>query len=198
MRSYLEHSIDRRERERQRTEAREAGDAAEKFVVAQEAKAGRDAIRLGGNNPGYDITSKSMDGTDERFIEVKSISGEWGGIGVRLTPTQFAYAEQLGEKYWLYVVENAKTNQPTIHAIQDPAAHVSAFCFDCGWREIAEIATKEAPPSLFVPKVGETVLFGENEVVVEAVKSWGVFVQATFKLDGHTYRKMNTALSPKE
>lgn len=198
MRSYVEHSLDRRERERQRNQAQEDGAAAEEIVVEWEQKRGRSAKRLGGNNPGYDIASKSTGGTDERYIEVKSIAGEWGGTGVRLTPTQFAYAEQLGDRYWLYVVEDAKTKQPIIHAIQNPAAHISAFCFDCGWREIAEAETSAKPPSLFVPKVGDTVLFDEHEVIVAKVETRGAFVLATFTLDGRTYRKMNTALLPKE
>lgn len=198
MRSYVEHSLDRRERERQRTHAQEDGAAAEDFVVAWEQKQGRPATRLGGNNPGYDIASKSKDGTEERFIEVKSIAGEWGGTGVRLTPTQFACAEHYGDRYWLYVVEDAKTGRPIVHAIQNPAAHISAFCFDCGWREIAEATTKEKTPSLFAPKVGDTVIFDEQEVVVEKVETRGAFVLATFKIGDRTYRKMNTALSPKE
>jgi hypothetical protein len=198
MRSYVEHSMDRRARERQRTQAQENGAAAEEFVVAWEQKQGRSATRLGGNNPGYDIASRSKDGEEERFIEVKSIAGEWGGTGVRLTPTQFACAEHYGDRYWLYVIEDAKTGRPIVHAIQDPAAHISAFCFDCGWREIAEAATKEKPPSLFVPKVGETVIFGDDEVVVDKVETRGVFSAVFFQHDGSERRVMNTAIFPKE
>lgn len=196
MRSYVEHSVDRRERERQRSEARAAGDAAEDIVVVWEQKAGREAKRLGGNNPGYDIISKAADGAETRYIEVKSIAGAWGGAGVRLTPTQFVHAEELGDEYWLYVVEDAKTDRPIVHAIQNPAAHISAFCFDCGWREIAETKTK--PPSTFDPKVGDTVLFDDQEVVVEKLETRGAFLLVTFKLDGRTYRKMNTVLTSKE
>lgn len=197
MRSYVEHSLNHQEGERQRTQAQEDGAAAEERVVEWEQKHGRSAIRLGGNNPGYDITSKSKDGADDRYIEVKSIAGEWGGTGVRLTPTQFAYAEQLGENYWLYVVEDAKTEKPIIHAIQNPAAHISAFCFDCGWRDIAEATATAKPPSLFIPEVGDTVFFDDDEVVVEKVETRGVFVQVTFQHHGRTIRKMNTVLSPK-
>jgi len=196
MRSYVEHSVDRRERERQRSEARAAGDAAEDIVVGWEQKAGREAKRLGGNNPGYDIISKATAGAETRYIEVKSIAGAWGGAGVRLTPTQFVHAEELGDKYWLYVVEDAKAQRPIVHAIQNPAAHISAFCFDCGWREIAETKTK--PPSTFAPKVGDTVLFDDQEVVVEKLETRGAFLLVTFKLDGRTYRKMNTVLTSKE
>jgi hypothetical protein len=198
MRSYVEHSVDRRERERQRSEARAAGDAAEDIVVGWEQKAGREAKRLGGNNPGYDIVSKATDGAETRYIEVKSIAGAWGGAGVRLTPTQFVHAEELGDEYWLYVVEDAKTERPIVHAIQNPAAHISAFCFDCGWREIAEAETAKNPPSTFAPKVGDTVLFDNHEVVVEKLETRGAFLLVTFKLNGRTYRKMNTVLTPKE
>lgn len=198
MRSYVEHALDWAERERQRSQAVEAGEAAEKIIVAWEQKHGRTGQRLGGNNPGYDIISKCNNTAEERYIEVKSVAGEWGGTGVRMTPTQFACAEELGDRYWLYVVEDAKTERPIVHAIQNPAAHISAFCFDCGWREIAEVATNAKAPSLFVPSVGDTVLFDEQEVVIDKVETRGAFVLATFKIGDRTYRKMNTALSPKE
>lgn len=198
MLSYVGHSIDRQKQERQRKEAQEAGAEAEEMVVSWERKAGRDAKRLGGNNPGYDIESKASDGSETRYIEVKSIAGTWGGEGVRLSSTQFEYAERQGNNYWLYVVENAKTNNPIIHRIQNPAAHISSFCFDCGWREIAETEGTGKPSSAFIPKIGDTVLFGDDEVVVENIEKQGAFVMITFQFNGRSYRKMNTSLSPKE
>jgi hypothetical protein len=75
------------------------------------------------NNPGFDMRSTAPDGSDERVIEVKGLSGEWGEAGVPLSVIQFHMAQQEGENYWLSVVEYA--NQPEkrrLTRIQNPAA----------------------------------------------------------------------------
>jgi len=65
---------------------------------------------------GYDIYSEGED--EVRYIEVKAFatSGD-----LHLTPHEWQMAQRLADEYWLYVVENAKT-QPRLCAIQNPAA----------------------------------------------------------------------------
>ena len=72
-------------------------------------------------NPGFDVISKKVDGSEERFIEVKGLQGDWTDRGVKLSRTQIINAQEYGDAYWLYVVENA-TNQSLrkIHAIKNP------------------------------------------------------------------------------
>jgi hypothetical protein len=47
-------------------------------------------------------------------------------------------AQQLKERYWLYVVENPGAPFQIIHRIQNPALQVKSFTYDHGWRVLAE------------------------------------------------------------
>jgi hypothetical protein len=87
---------------------------------------------------GYDIESRNSAGEIERHIEVKAISAAWGDRGVTLSQPQFTTAQQLKDRYWLYVVENPGTPSQVIHRIQNPAAQVKCFAYDQGWRALAE------------------------------------------------------------
>ena len=86
---------------------------------------------------GYDIESQNGPGKIERFIEVKSISGYWGTEGVGLTSPEFFKAVELGELYWLYVVERADQPDARIFCIQNPALKVDQFFYDDGWQAAA-------------------------------------------------------------
>ena len=71
------------------------------------------------SNPGYDVTSKDVTiGDIVRYIEVKSISTTWQDAVVQLTGTQFAKAQELRDRYWLYVVENAGSPHAQVRAVQ--------------------------------------------------------------------------------
>lgn len=98
------------------------------------------------NHPGYDIESRDVNGEIIRYIEVKSMSGPWGEDGVGLTATEFAKAQELREKYWLYVVERALEPDARIYFIQDPASKVDEFRFDSGWQQAAEIDPRKLLP----------------------------------------------------
>lgn len=107
-------------------------------VIAFEAEQGRRPVEKHQTHPGYDIESFNGANEVERFIEVKSLSGTWSSLGAVLTDTQFEKAEQLGDKYWLYIVEHAQEDDYGIYRIQDPARKVNQFIFDDGWRALAE------------------------------------------------------------
>jgi len=77
-------------------------------IIAFEAKEGREARDVSGENLGYDV--KSTKGQEERHIEVKSSSY------VHLTENEFRTAQEEGDIYWLYVVDG-----DTVYMIQDPA-----------------------------------------------------------------------------
>lgn len=117
------------------------GDLGEDWVIELERQAGWDATRMPRNNKGYDIVSRR--GQEEKFIEVKAVGGDWSGLGVAATYAQFDLAMKLGEKYWLYVVEQIEN--PDIRRcsrIQDPARKVTRFLFDDSWRQLI---AQEAP-----------------------------------------------------
>ncbi|UFA51995.1 DUF3883 domain-containing protein [Deinococcus radiophilus] len=80
---------------------------------------------------GYDIFSTELSG-EVRYIELKTVSGPWGDLGVTLSRNQLAAARKYGERYWLYVIEDLD-GQPKLHAIQHPEGQVTYYVFDGSW-----------------------------------------------------------------
>ena len=69
---------------------------------------------------GYDLYAER--GTEQRCVEVKGLAGSAASAGVRLTGGELAKAAQLGDEYWLYVVENCVDGEGRLYgAWQDPA-----------------------------------------------------------------------------
>lgn len=108
-------------------------------VMESEKAAGREPSEMDHGNKGYDIKSFDEDrATLLRYIEVKSLGGDWDADGVKLTVSQFESAEENGDRYWLYVVERAEKDDFTIHRIKNPAAQVMYYVFDAGWAGLSE------------------------------------------------------------
>ena len=74
------------------------------------------------DSPGFDLLAKLPDGGVRR-IEVKG-RRDWGGVQV--TGNEWAQAYHLADSYWLYVVWNCATPDPTMVRIQDPFAKLLA------------------------------------------------------------------------
>lgn len=68
---------------------------------------------------GYDIRSLTPEGQIDRYIEVKA-RAKTGAVA--LTPNEWLMAQRFGEKYWLYIVTDAKSENPKLHCIQNPSA----------------------------------------------------------------------------
>ena len=51
----------------------------------------------------YDLYAER--GSEQRCVEAKGLAGNASSAGVRLTGGELAIASQLGDEYWLYVVE---------------------------------------------------------------------------------------------
>jgi hypothetical protein len=64
---------------------------------------------------------------------------------LEVSQPQFTSAQQLKDRYWLYVVENPGTPSQIIHRIQNPAVLVQCFAYDQGWRALAEPDVSPAP-----------------------------------------------------
>ena len=94
-------------------------------------------IRTPTNNPGYDLCKVDANGNVTAYCEVKAMGTNLDGRPAAITRRQFEEAQRRGSMYWLYVVENANTNDAHIIAIQDPAGKAKTFTFDKGWRSIA-------------------------------------------------------------
>jgi hypothetical protein len=107
-------------------------------VVEYEHSSGRNPIEMPANYPGYDIESQGQDAVVLRFIEVKSVPGDWNRRGVGLSREQFDRGSELGDKFWLYVVENAEEEHFHIYRIQNPAQKANQFFYDDGWTNLSE------------------------------------------------------------
>ena len=90
------------------------------------------------NNEGFDLyrtQSGRENGKKTTWCEVKGLSGKF--TGVSLTRPEFKKAQECGDAYWLYIVEEAPTN-PKLLKIQNPAGKVERFTYGHRWRNVAE------------------------------------------------------------
>jgi hypothetical protein len=114
------------------------------YVLEYERRQGRmptDMNTIQSNHPGYDIKSIDAFG-DMRYIEVKTLSGEWNGPNpARMTHTEFEHGIKHGEDYWLYIIEHVGTPQERLYIIRNPSQRVDLFLFDHGWMTVAENVT---------------------------------------------------------
>lgn len=117
-----------------------------RHVLDYETNSGRIPKEMPHKNPGYDIESRSIKGEVVRYIEIKSLSGHWNHSYATLSRPQFDKAVSLGDAFWLYVVENAESENFQIHRIQNPALKANHFMFDDGWRSVAEIDDQQTVP----------------------------------------------------
>ena len=108
-------------------------------VMEVERAAGRYPEEMAHENPGFDIISRDDAGRVLRHIEVKSTASGWDEMGVGLTKTQFEFAQQHRETFWLYVVDHAlDDSRARVIRIGDPAGRANEFRFDDGWSAASE------------------------------------------------------------
>jgi hypothetical protein len=90
------------------------------------------------HHPGYDI--KSIDKLGRaRYIEVKTFSGLWDSQNpAQMTKTEFDSARELGDSYWLYVVEQVETDNVKIYPIRNPANRADYYLYDYRWEPLVE------------------------------------------------------------
>jgi uncharacterized protein DUF3883 len=142
LRSYVVAEDPRQPKEPRETDSEERSAidfAGIQRVMEFERTEGRHPTEMPHHNPGYDIESRSEQGELERYIEVKSLSGNWDSHGAGVTPAQFKRAQKEEGLFWLYIVERAERDDFSIFAIQNPAGKVDQFLFDDGWKAVADI-----------------------------------------------------------
>ena len=96
--------------------------------------------------PGFDLFSIRPDGVT-RSIEVK---GRAGKSGIQIEENEWKQAFQLRENYWLYVVLDCATPNPTLLRIQDPvrqliASRRSSAAFSISPAALRRAAEPDAP-----------------------------------------------------
>ena len=90
-------------------------------------------------NEGFDLyrtQSGRKNGKITVWCEVKSLSGRF--TGVSLTRPEFKKAQECGDAYWLYIVEEAQSANPKLLKIQNPAGKAERFTYGHRWRGVAE------------------------------------------------------------
>ena len=92
------------------------------------------------NNKGFDLVEKDAEGNVARWIEVKAMKGTLRDHPVGMTSSQFKFAQDPKNAYWLYIVEKVgDSSQSNIIRIKDPAGKAKTFTFDHGWAAVAEV-----------------------------------------------------------
>ena len=111
----------------------------EKKAIALIRAEERDLKETPPNNPGFDLTKHDAKGNTVRWIEVKGMKGTLSDHPVTMTRTEFEFAQEHQDTYWLYIVEKADDKgQSKIIRIKDPAGKAQSFSFDHGWAAVAE------------------------------------------------------------
>lgn len=103
------------------------------YVMEYERRKGREPEDVSKQNLGFDIRSRQPDG-NYRYIEVKARAYEGE---IFLTRNEQLKAQNLGDKYYLYVVFNAAV-KPELHIIQNPAENLES-------QEVVEIKGYTVP-----------------------------------------------------
>ena len=109
------------------------------FILSREPKWERTPPK----NPGFDLFRKGTDGKPTEWCEVKARKGKFEDRPVELSKRQFECAREHGADYWLYVVEHAGDENAYILRISDPVGKARTFTFDHGWRNVAEMDSKQ-------------------------------------------------------
>ena len=123
--------------------SKKIGDAAEEIINKKLREEFPDAeIKLfGGSNPGYDIKVIREDGTTY-YVEVKGTEKNWGDpdVNISLQPRQCEKAIEEGEHFWLYVVEEVKseTEYGAITLIKNPWRYVKILPLDARLKQFGE------------------------------------------------------------
>ena len=120
---------------------REVEEKALKFIQEKEKSWRRPA---NSNNKGFDLyqtESGRKNGKIIQWCEVKSLSGKFNRVS--LTKAEFECAQEHGENYWLYIVENValldQGGEPNLIRIQNPAGKAERFSYgNSDWSKAAQ------------------------------------------------------------
>jgi hypothetical protein len=128
--------------------------------------------------------------SSDRTIEVKGLAGPWTQQGVALSPRQFQAARELGDRFWLYVVEYAADpSRAVVHPIQNPFRKVTGYWFDRGWKQLAD--PHEAPSREGRISVGQRIsVANQGEGTVTEILQRGALRVLVIRFDdGRTIKR---------
>lgn len=136
------------------------------------------------NNEGFDIYEKDSIGNIVRYIEVKTLTGQWGQGGVGITEPQLKFAQN-NNNWWLFVVENINTDSTKIYQFQNPILEANRFMFDNSWKQLAY---KFNDVIEIMPKIGDLYDIGEDDNIYEvlSVEPKGKFFLVKLRADNYS------------
>lgn len=136
-----EKEMNEEQNKSQRESAKEIGDKGENYILTH-----KETLLLSknnffqkapSNNKGYDISEKDNNGQIIRYIEVKTLTGQWGQGGVGITEHQLEFAQKEKDKWWLFVIENINTDNTKVYQFKNPILEANRFMFDNSWKQLA-------------------------------------------------------------
>lgn len=90
------------------------------------------------NNAGFDLFEADGSGEAIKWVEIKAMTGSLDNHPVAISKTQYEFAMDKREKYWLYVYEHVNSEDAKLTKINDPYGKSMSFTFDHGWRNVGE------------------------------------------------------------
>lgn len=186
-----EKEINEEQNKNQRESAKEIGAKGENYILTHKEilllSKDNDFQKTPSNNKGYDISEKDNNGQIIRYIEVKTLTGQWGQGGVGITEHQLEFAQKEKEKWWLFVVENINTDNTKVYQFKNPILEANRFMFDNSWKQLAYQSEKIENQE---PKIDDKYMVEiegtATTCVVTNVKQRGVFFQVDLILENGT------------
>jgi hypothetical protein len=129
------------------------------------------------NNKGFDIRELNSDGTVVRYIEVKTLTGVWAEGGVAVTESQLEFA-QVNDEWWLFVVENINSNNPSVYIFENPVQEANRFMFDHSWKQLSKTAEKVQEK---IPEHGDRYKFSDGIYEICKVDTKGKLYKVTLE-----------------
>lgn len=172
----------------QRESAKEIGDKGENYILAHKEilllSKDNDFQKTPTNNKGFDIYEKDTNGQIIRYIEVKTLTGQWAQGGVGITKDQLEFAQKEKDKWWLFVVENISTDNTKVYQFKNPILEANRFMFDSSWKQLTYQSQKVENQEPKIDDKYEVEIEGlMTTCVVTNVKPRGVFFQVDLVLE---------------
>lgn len=183
-----EKKINEEQNKSQRENAKEIGDKGENYILTHKETLllSKDNYfqKAPSNNKGYDISEKDNIGQTIRYIEVKTLTGQWGQGGVGITEHQLEFAQKEKDKWWLFVVENINTDNTKVYQFKNPILEANRFMFDNSWKQLAYQSDSVENQ---VPKINDKYEVEIEGIIIKCVvtnvKQRGVFFQVDLILE---------------
>lgn len=183
-----EKEVDEEQSKGEKESAKEIGDRGENYILAHKEtlllSKDNDFQKAQVNNKGFDIYEKDTNGQIIRYIEVKTLTGQWGQGGVGITEHQLEFAQKEKDKWWLFVVENINTDNTKVYQFKNPILEANRFMFDNSWKQLAYQSDNVENREPKINDMYEIEIEGiMTKCVVTTVKQRGVFFQVDLILE---------------